>query len=602
MSAKLLNERDLNFLLYEFLQVEKLLSRDAYREHSLETFNAALATARGIAADCFANHNQQGDASEPQFVDGAVQQIPQTKEAWQAFAEAGFLAAHCPFDEGGMQLPEVVLRAAMACFSAANVSSAAYPMLSIGAANLIDSFGSDEQKQRYLPAMRDGRCAGTMALTEPAQGSALADITTTAVAAEDGSYRISGQKMFISGGDQALTDNIVHMVLARIKGAPAGVKGISLFIVPKFLTDADGNPAERNDVALAGLLHKMGYRNTTSTVLSFGEQGGAVGYLVGEPHKGLAYMFQMMNEARISVGTGAAALAYQGFNASLEYARGRPQGRLPSCKNSDSKQVAIVEHADVKRMLLAQKAYAEGALALCLYASSLVEDARTAETELQRHEAALLLDLLTPVVKSWPSRYGLLANELAVQVLGGSGYIREYPVEQYYRDQRLNPIHEGTEGIQAIDLLGRKVPAQQMAGLRLLQRNMAHAVAQAKVFSETRDLAQPLTQACDDLQAITERLLPLLHSDPDTGLANASLYLDVFGRVTVSWVWLRQAVIAARQLQDADLHIDEQNFYRGKLQAARYYLEWELPHIQPQLQLLQSLNVTPLAMRDEWFQ
>merc|ERR1711916_58943 len=278
---------------------------------------------------------------------------------------------------------------------------AAYPLLCIGAANLIDSFGSDEQKAKFLPPMRDGRFAGTMALTEPDQGSALGDITTTAVPQDDGSYLITGQKIYISGGDQSLTDNIVHMVLARIKGAPVGVKGISLFIVPKVMVNDDGSLGERNDVALAGLLHKMGYRNTTSTVLSFGEKGGAVGYLVGEPHKGLGYMFQMMNEARIGVGTGAAVLAYQGYNNSLEYARERPQGRLPSSKNPESKQVPIVQHADVKRMLLAQKAYSEGGLALCLYGSSLFEDSHTAATEEERKQAFLLLDLLTPIIKTW---------------------------------------------------------------------------------------------------------------------------------------------------------------------------------------------------------
>ena len=318
MSNTLLNRRDLDFLLYELLDTEALLDRPRYQDHSREVFNATLDTAHTIAQKYFANHNAKGDANEPQFDGSEVHIIPETKEAWNALAEAGFLAAHYDADEDGLQLPEIILRAAMAYFNAGNIASSAYPFLSIGAANLIHSFGSEEHKATFLPPMREGRFAGTMALTEPGQGSALADITTTAYLEDDGTYRIKGQKMYISGGDQNITENIVHMVLARIDGAPAGTKGISLFICPKFLVNPDGSLGERNDVALAGLLHKMGYRNTTSTVLSFGENGGAKAYLV---HKGLQYMFQMMNEARIGVGLGAAVLGYQGYLYSLNYAR-----------------------------------------------------------------------------------------------------------------------------------------------------------------------------------------------------------------------------------------------------------------------------------------
>jgi len=600
MPVTLLNERDIEFLLYQFLDTESLLQRPRYREHSREIFNAVLATAKTIAEKYFANHNAQGDASEPRFVDGNVEMIAETKAAWDAHAEAGFLAAHCPVEEGGMQLPEVIVRAATAYFSAANVATAAYPMLSIGAANLIASFGSESQQQIFLPAMREGRFAGTMALTEPAQGSALADLTTSATPHNDGSFRIRGQKIYISGGDQNLTENIIHMVLARIKGAPAGVKGISLFIVPKFLVNPDGSLAERNDVALAGLLHKMGYRNTTSTVLSFGERDGAVGYLVGEANKGLAYMFQMMNEARISVGTGAATLAYQGYNAALAYARDRIQGRLPSSKSPDSKQVAIIQHADVKRMLLAQKAYAEGALALCFYATSLFEDSHTAATETERQAAFTLLDLLTPVVKSWPSRYGLLANEIAIQIYGGAGYTREYPVEQYYRDQRLNPIHEGTEGIQAIDLLGRKVPMQHMAGFELLVGQINQTLAQAKAQPELSTLAESIGNALSLLQITTTELMQSLGLDPDKTLANATLYLDFFGRVVMAWVWLRQATIAVLELQKSP-HLEQQNFYRGKIQAGRFYIEQELPVTASQAALLRSFNSAAVDMQDAWF-
>ncbi|RLQ22390.1 acyl-CoA dehydrogenase [Seongchinamella sediminis] len=601
MSTPLLNERDLQFLLYELLDTEALLERPRYQDHSQEVFDATLATARTIAEKYFADHNSKGDANEPVFDGDKVHLIPETKAAWDAFAEAGFLAAHYDYAEGGMQLPEIVLRTAMAYFSAANISTTGYPFLSLGAANLIHSFSSEEQKARFLPPMREGRFAGTMALTEPGQGSALADITTTAEPADNGSYRIRGQKMFISGGDQSITENIVHMVLAKIKGAPAGVKGISLFIVPKVLVNDDGSLGERNDVVLAGLLHKMGYRNTTSTVLSFGEKDGAVGYLVGEPHKGLAYMFQMMNEARIGVGSGAAVLAYQGYNASLDYARERPQGRLPSNKDPESRQIPIIQHADVRRMLLAQKAYAEGSLALCLYASSLFEDSHTAASSQQREEAGLLLDLLTPIVKSWPSRYGLKANELAIQVLGGSGYIREYPVEQYYRDQRLNPIHEGTEAIHGIDLLGRKVVMGEMAAYQLFVRAVNETLAQASGKQALQAMAASLGDALQQLDELTLALLPRLAQDPDRGLANATLYLDVFGRIVAAWIWLKQAIVAAGRLADSGLHPDEANFYQGKLQTARYYLEWELPEIGPQIALLRDGNTAAFDMQSDWF-
>ena len=601
MTTPLLNDRDIRFLLHEFLDTGALLSRPRYREHSREVFDATLETARKVATTYFANHNAKGDANEPTFDGERIHLIPETKAAWDAFAAAGFLAAHYDFEDGGMQMPETVLRTVMAYMHAANVATTGYPFLALGAANLIHAFGSTEQKARFLPPMREGRFAGTMAMTEPGQGSALADLRTSAVPQADGSYRLFGQKMFISGGDQSLTENIVHMVLARIKDAPAGVKGISLFICPKFLVNDDGSLGARNDVALAGLLHKMGWRNTTSTVLSFGEKDGAVAYLVGEPHKGLGYMFQMMNEARIAVGLGAAALAYQGYNYSLAYARGRPQGRLPSNKDPLSKQVNLIEHADVKRMLLAQKAYAEGALALCLYASGLFEDSRTAPTEAERAQAFLLLDLLTPVVKSWPSKYGLKANEYAIQILGGAGYIREYPVEQYYRDQRLNPIHEGAEAIHGIDLLGRKVGLAGGAGYQAFQAKVGEAVREADSRTATREFAGPLLAALRQLDTVTAHLSALVRGNPDLGLANATVYLDLFGRLTLAWIWARQAALAARALEQGGLGEADVSFYQGKLQAARYFFRWELPESQAQAELLLAADATCLEMQDAWF-
>jgi alkylation response protein AidB-like acyl-CoA dehydrogenase len=596
----LLNERDLQFLLYEFLDTQALLERERYAEHDRAVFDATLTTARQVAAEFFAPHNQKGDHNEPTFDGERVSLIPETKAAWDAFANAGFLAAHHDFEDGGLQLPEVLLRACMAYFNAANIATTGYPFLSIGAANLIKSFASSELQQRFLPAMFAGRFSGTMALTEPGQGSALGDLRTRAVPAPDGSYRVFGQKMFISGGDHEMTENIVHLVLARIEGAPAGVKGISLFVVPKFNVNADGTIGPRNDVALAGLLHKMGYRNTTSTVLSFGERDGAVGHLVGEANKGLAYMFQMMNEARIGVGLGAASLAYQSYLHALNYARERPQGRLASCKDPLTRQVPIIEHADVRRMLLMQKAYAEGSMALCLYASSLVEDSHTGGTEQSRDDAAQLLDLLTPMVKTWPSRYGLMASDLGIQILGGAGYTREYPLEQLYRDNRLNPIHEGTEGIQALDLLGRKLGSKGGRGYALFLEQVGHSLHQAGSLSECAPLGQQLAQGLAVLQDVTASLQLQVAAHADLGLSNATAYLDLFGRVLVGWVWLRQAMLAEGALQRGAAG-DEGDFYRGKLHTARYYMEWELVPLDGIAQLLCAGNRACHDMQDRWF-
>jgi len=600
MTDKLLNERELSFQLYEMLNTEALLERPRYAEHDRAVLDAALATARRFAMEYLAPHNHKGDANEPTFDGEKVTLIPETKDAWDALAGAGFHAAHHDIEDGGLQLPEVVLRACMAYFNAANIASASYSFLTIGAANLVKSFASEPLRQRFLPPMLDGRYSGTMALTEPGQGSALGDIRTIARPAGDGHYRLFGQKMFISGGDHELTDNIVHMVLARLEGAPAGVKGISLFLVPKFLVDVNGNLGQRNDVSLAGLLHKMGYRNTTSTVLSFGEKDGALGYLVGEANKGLSYMFQMMNEARIGVALGASALAYQSYIHALEYARERPQGRLPGDKDPQAQQVRIVEHADVRRMLLQQKTYAEGSLALCLYASSLFEDAHTAPNQNTRDDAAALLDLLIPMVKSYPSKYGVIASDLGIQVLGGSGYIREYPLEQYYRDNRLNPIHEGTEGIHGLDLLGRKLGHQEGKGYRLFLAGARASLKQACVDSACASLAAALREALDVLERLTPQLQAQLASDANLGLSNATAYLDLFGRVVVGWIWLRQALIASRALTAGAVG-SEADFYQGKLHAARYFMDWELAGVQSQARLLSAGNRLCYDMQNAWF-
>ncbi|MEE4088420.1 acyl-CoA dehydrogenase [Pseudomonas viridiflava] len=600
MSESLLSSRNLAFELYEVLDAEALIRRERFAEHSRETFDAAIGTARTIAEKYFAPHNRKADENEPRYENGAAVLIPEVKPAVDAFLEAGFLNAARDFEAGGMQLPTLLSQACFAHFQAANAGTTAYPFLTMGAANLIESFGSDEQKQRFLQPMIEGRFFGTMALTEPHAGSSLSDIRTRAEPAADGSYRLRGNKIFISGGDHNLSENIVHMVLAKLPDAPGGVKGISLFIVPKFLVNEDGSLGKRNDVLLAGLFHKMGWKGTTSTALNFGDNGECVGYLVGKPHQGLSYMFQMMNEARIGVGMGAVMLGYAGYLYSLDYARERPQGRLPDNKSPDSAPVSIIQHTDVRRMLLTQKAYVEGAFDLGLYAARLFDDAQTGETEQIRQQAHELLDLLTPIVKSWPSEFCLKANELAIQILGGHGYTREYPVEQHYRDNRLNPIHEGTHGIQSLDLLGRKLAQNGGAGLKQLVRLIADTTQCASAHSQLDHLRQPLEQLVTALQGVTVGLLTdLAQGKVNVALANSALYLKAFGHTVIGWRWLEQAIRAEEGLSRGNAA--DVDFYKGKLQAARYFLTWEVPACHHELAILQARDDVCLSMQNEWF-
>jgi butyryl-CoA dehydrogenase len=600
MSETLLSSRNLAFELYEVLDAEALTQRERFAEHNRETFDAAIGTARAIAEKYFAPHNRKADEHEPRYENGEAVLIPEVKPAVDAFLEAGFLNANRSFEDGGMQLPTLLSQACFAHFQAANAGTTAYPFLTMGAANLIESFGSDEQKQRFLQPMIEGRFFGTMALTEPHAGSSLSDIRTRAEPAEDGTYRLRGNKIFISGGDHPLSENIVHMVLAKLPDAPAGVKGISLFIVPKFLVNDDGSLGPRNDVLLAGLFHKMGWRGTTSTALNFGDNGACVGYLVGKAHQGLSCMFQMMNEARIGVGMGAVMLGYAGYLYSLDYARQRPQGRLPDNKSPDSAQVAIIEHADVRRMLLTQKAYVEGAFDLGLYAARLFDDTTTGETAEVRQHAQELLDLLTPIVKSWPSEFCLKANELAIQILGGHGYTRDYPVEQYYRDNRLNPIHEGTHGVQSLDLLGRKLAQNGGSGLKQLIRLIAGTAERAKTHENLDALRAPLEQLVARLQTVTLGLLTDLAQGKVTStLANSALYLKAFGHAVIGWRWLEQAIRAEQGL--ATGNVTDADFYQGKLQAARYFLTWEVPACHHELAILEARDDTCLAMQDRWF-
>ncbi|MEZ0365562.1 acyl-CoA dehydrogenase [Mycobacterium sp. pUA109] len=598
MKSTLLSRRDLDFLLFEWLRVDELTKRQRFADHSRETFADVLDLFEQLAIRYFAPHNKKSDAHEPTFDGSTVTVIPEVKEALAAVAQADALGMTMDSDLGGAQLPMTVAQAGSAWLSAANISTAGYLMLTTANANLLARFATPEQVEAFVRPMLAGRFSGTMCLSETQAGSSLADITTRAEPRPDGNYRLFGSKMWISGGDHELTDNIVHLVLAKIPGGPPGTKGISLFIVPKFLVDADGSIGERNDVVLAGLNHKMGFRGITNTVLNFGEgrfqpggEPGAVGYLVGEPHRGLTYMFHMMNEARLGVGMGAAALGYTGYLKSLEYARQRPQGRPVTAKDVLAAQVPIIDHPDVKRMLLAQKAYVEGALALLLYCARLVDVQHSPESDAERDSATLLLDILTPVAKSWPSQWCLAANDLAIQVHGGYGYTREYDVEQHYRDNRLNPIHEGTHGIQSLDLLGRKVVQDGGTRMAALGAAIAATVAAATAIgADPARLAAQLDTSWQRLAAVTAAMFA--SGDIDAALANSVIYLEAFGHIVVAWMWLEQLLAAHGKTGD---------FYDGKRQAASFFFRYELPKTAPQLDLVESLDRTTLEMQTSWF-
>lgn len=606
--SKILSRRDLEFLLYEWLEVESLTAHPRFADHSRETFDAAIETSRQIATDLFAPHNKKSDANEP-FVtmdaSGAhVQLIAEIKQAVDAFSAAGLIAAGQDFAMGGMQLPCVIEKACTAWFMGANVATAAYPFLTTGNANLLLAHGTRQQIETFARPLLAGRFLGTMCLSEPQAGSSLSDIKTRAELQADGNFRLTGNKMWISAGDHDLAENIIHLVLAKIPGPDgkliAGVKGLSLFIVPKFLVNADGTLGERNDVTLAGLNHKMGYRGTTNCLLNFGEgqftpqgKAGAIAYLVGQQHQGLACMFHMMNEARIGVGLGATMLGYTAYLHALDYARNRPQGRPIAAKDPATPQIVIIEHADVRRMLLAQKAYVEGALALNLYCAKLVDEEKNGADETSRREASLLLDILTPIAKSWPSQWCLAANDLAIQVHGGYGYTRDYNVEQFYRDNRLNAIHEGTHGIQGLDLLGRKVVMQDGAALKMLVSRIEATLHKADEDGDLTEWAGDVFTLLDHLVEVTRDLHAA--GNVEKTLANASVYLEAFGHVVIAWIWIEQALVATRAGNQYE------DFYRGKLQACQYFIQWELPKVRPMLNLLESLDTTTLDMKDNWF-
>ena len=613
----------LDFLLNDWLDVGTLTTRPRFADHSAETFTTVLDVSERIAREKFAPYNRLVDTEEPGF-DGTRVTLPQaTLDATRAYAEAGLRSAGHDYALGGMQLPYVMEVALRSFFLQASIAIDGYTMLTAAGASLIVAHGTKHQIDAFARPELDGRFMGTMCLSEPQAGSSLSDIETQAIADGEGfatdalgpRYRLKGSKMWISAGEHDLAQNIIHLVLAKIRGLDGkvvpGAKGISLFIVPKILVDAYGQlTGERNDAAIVGLNHKLGYRGTVNTLLNFGEGkfpirapggldgkgAGAIAYLIGKSGEGLQRMFHMMNEARIQVGLGATMLGCAGYQASLEYAQTRLQGRPsgPAGKDPTSPQRPIIEHADVRRMLLAQKAYCEGALALSLYCARLVDEKATGDPA-SAADAALLLELLTPIAKSWPSEWCLEANSLAIQIHGGYGYTRDFPVEQYWRDNRLNMIHEGAHGIHSQDLLGRKVRMEEGRALAILGGRIVETVRLARQHDLLVRDADALTTAFATLQSATA--IAWEGGDREVALRNSVPYMQAFGHVVIAWLWLDVARVAAEKLGQSG----DTAFLRGKLHAKRYFFRYELPRVDAWLKPVCERDDTFSDMDTAWF-
>ncbi|MFW6052048.1 MAG: acyl-CoA dehydrogenase [Myxococcota bacterium] len=596
MTNPLLDDRHVELLLYEVLDAPGLCRLPAFAEHSRETFDLFLDATRKVAREVLFPAYKPMDAHPPELVAGQVRVHPRMRELWPHLVELGVVNATRPADVGGQQLPLTVATLTSGYLMAANLGAYGYAGLTLGAARLIESFGTDALRERYMRPMYEGRWAGTMALTEPQAGSSLADVMTRARPTEKGHYLVEGNKIFISGGDQDITENIVHLTLARIEGAPPGIRGLSLFAIPS--KRVEGDALVDNDCTAAGLFHKIGWRGLPSIALSLGERGDCHGWLVGEPHRGIKHMFQMMNEARLMVGMNGVATAAVAYHEALAYAMERPQGRPVTAKDPAAPPVPIIEHADVRRMLLRQKAITYGGLALLGTCARYADLAEHATDEEERRRAAALLDLLTPVAKSFPAERGFESNVLSVQVHGGYGYTSEYLPEAWMRDQKLNSIHEGTTGIQSLDLLGRKAMMDGGRALVLLGEEVARDVAAARRAGVEPAWCAAVEQAVAKLGELTAELGGRgARGDVDGMLLHSVDYLDLFSTAIVGWQWLRQAAAARR----AGARDGRSSFHEGILRATQYWIRTELPRIDHLAELCRTAEDSYAAMTADMY-
>ncbi|NBB19707.1 acyl-CoA dehydrogenase [Runella sp. CRIBMP] len=571
--AQYYSRRNLNFLLYEVFNATELTHYPYYSAHDRETFDMTIDAVTQIGDTIMFPHFRDLDRNQPELKNGKVTVHPKVGEYLKAMGDAGLIGTGFSFEDGGQQLPEIVNSILGFILMAAN-NGMMYTGLTSGAARLIASFASEELKQTYVEKMLGGKWQGTMALTEPQAGSSLSDITTSATPQADGSYRIKGQKVFISAGDHDQCENIIHLMLARIDGAPKGTKGISLFVVPKYRLDGT-----ENDVTSTGIYHKLGQRGVPAMHLTMGDRDDCHGWLVGEPHRGLNYMFQMMNEARIGVGMTGVAIASAAYGASLQYAKERPQSRRLNEKSAlDSPQIPIIQHPDVKRMLLLQKAIVEGSLSLLMETARCADIAHASEDPEEKEKYHLMLELLTPVAKTYPTEMGMVAVSNGLQVLGGYGFTEDFPLEQLYRDIRITPIYEGTTGIQSQDLLGRKMTMKGGKPAQYLFGEVAKTIAEAENHETLKPYAQKLKTELARLQEVTMALMPFaMQGDIERFLMDATLYMEMFGISTVAWQWLKQAVVAQRTIVTQNPDGEELAFYEGKIHTMKFFFHYEVP-------------------------
>lgn len=575
MAQQFYSRRNIRFMLYEVLAAEELTQYDVFKDHSRDTFELVIDTVSKLAADVMYPVFQEMDSTPPHFTDSIAHVHPAARPFMLECGSGGWVNPTMSYEFGGQQLPSLINVASNFIMGAANYSLSAYLQLTTGAANLLAAFGSKELQEAYLPHMLAGKWQGTMALTEPNAGSSLADVSTSAEDSGAGYYLIRGQKIFITAGSTDATDNTVHMMLARIKGAPAGVKGISLFLVPKYRIAANSQ-LEPNDIVCTGIEHKLGYKGCPACQLSMGDEADCRGYLVGEANKGLGYMFQMMNEERVNVGVGAVAKATAAYYASLEYAQQRLQGRRLNDKDPVSSQIPIIQHSDVKRMLMFQRAVAEGGLALAMQVSKYIDLARAGDDP---EKNDLLVDFLVPIVKTYPSEMGILSTSAAIQCLGGYGYCKDFPVEQYFRDVRIDPIHEGTTGVQGQDLLGRKVSMKKGQAFTLFKEEIRATINEAQNYESLRQYAELLTQAISSVDQVTEHLQKFaMAGETETFLGDATLYLEMMGILAIAWQWLQQGVITLRALEAGPADTDRA-FYQGKLHTLDFFFVYEMPKL-----------------------
>ena len=576
--AQQYSRRNLDFMLKEVLKVGELTQYPHFQDYTPDMFDMVLDTAEEIADKIMRPAYVESDRKQPELINGQVKVHPAVKDYMKAMGDSGMISATFHYEHGGQQLPLLVNAANEFIRGAAHNSFVMFTGLTAGSAHLIYSFGSKELQEKFADRMITAEWTGTMCLTEPQAGSSLSDVVTTASPQADGTYKIKGQKVFISAGDHDIADNIIHLVLARIEGAPLGTKGISLFVVPKFRADDAGNYTIDNDVVSTGIYHKMGQKATPAMHLTFGDKDNSVGYLVGEANRGLQYMFQMMNEARLGVGMGGTYIASAAYYAALEYAQERPQGRRLTNKNLVDSQTFIINHPDVRRMLTFQKAIVEGCIGLlfqCYWWQDMIHGLGSDNEEAKAYQT--MLDLMTTVAKTYPAEYGIKAVNEGLQVFGGYGYTEDFPLEQMARDVRIMSIYEGTTGIHSLNLLGRGVTANGGKAPQLLFAEVMKTVIEAKNHEVLLPYAEKLEKELGRLQKVTMHLLGLAtQGNNEVFLADATLYMELFGIITVAWQWLKQGVVAQNAIEQQAPTGDELAFYQDKIHTMKFYFHYEL--------------------------